>query len=358
MAGDAPPDPRGHAGPDTVSAPGKLLLFGEYAVLDGAEAVVVAVDRWAHCRRTPTDDAVTVAGLGFGAVRWSPGGGVAAPGPEGDLPFARALLARTPRPRPGHYQLDTAAFQSTDPSAPGKLGLGSSAATTVALARALDSAADAATIFARAHGAHRAVQGSGSGADIAASTFGGAIAYRWWGPERAGETPDWAGARQGTTVVAVEGGRAAVTPLPGLVGRRLQLAWSGSAASTPSLVGQVDAWARRDPGAHRAAMHALAAAAEAGKAALVANDGTALVAAAAAGRQALVALGSHASAPLVPPHLEALQGVVARHGGVAKPTGAGGGDLVWLVGRDPAHEQRLASEAEGAGFATLVLTVR
>ncbi|MEY4583034.1 MAG: hypothetical protein RL701_7737, partial [Pseudomonadota bacterium] len=31
-----------------VSAPGKLMVIGEYAVLEGAEAVVAAVDRRAY----------------------------------------------------------------------------------------------------------------------------------------------------------------------------------------------------------------------------------------------------------------------------------------------------------------------
>src|SRR5215475_12396316 len=37
-----------------ATAPGKLILTGEYAVLDGASAVVVAVDRRAVARRNAT----------------------------------------------------------------------------------------------------------------------------------------------------------------------------------------------------------------------------------------------------------------------------------------------------------------
>ena len=37
-----------------ATAPGKLILTGEYAVLDGAPAVVVAVDRRAVARRNAT----------------------------------------------------------------------------------------------------------------------------------------------------------------------------------------------------------------------------------------------------------------------------------------------------------------
>jgi phosphomevalonate kinase len=37
----------------TASAPGKLVLSGEYAVLDGAPAICVAVDRGIHDRDRP-----------------------------------------------------------------------------------------------------------------------------------------------------------------------------------------------------------------------------------------------------------------------------------------------------------------
>ena len=38
-----------------VSAPGKLVLWGEYAVLVGARAGVLAVDRFARCQATTTE---------------------------------------------------------------------------------------------------------------------------------------------------------------------------------------------------------------------------------------------------------------------------------------------------------------
>src|ERR1043166_3119640 len=40
--------------PMIASAPGKLIVAGEYAVLDGAPAIVVAVDRRAVARRNAT----------------------------------------------------------------------------------------------------------------------------------------------------------------------------------------------------------------------------------------------------------------------------------------------------------------
>ena len=45
----------------TVLAPGKLVLVGEYAVLDGAPAIVAAVDRGVRCVLSPGDAVETPA---------------------------------------------------------------------------------------------------------------------------------------------------------------------------------------------------------------------------------------------------------------------------------------------------------
>ena len=40
----------------SARAPGKLVALGEYAVLDGAPAVVLALDRYAEVSIEPSDD--------------------------------------------------------------------------------------------------------------------------------------------------------------------------------------------------------------------------------------------------------------------------------------------------------------
>ncbi|MEZ4465078.1 MAG: hypothetical protein R3F43_11425 [bacterium] len=109
-----------------TSAPGKVLLFGEYAVLDGGQALVAAVARRAHCTVEPAPG-VEVIGEGVGRLAW--------PDPSAeDLPFARALFALQ-APPPGRYTLESTSFSERGGRM--KLGLGSSAATTVALAAAV-----------------------------------------------------------------------------------------------------------------------------------------------------------------------------------------------------------------------------
>jgi phosphomevalonate kinase len=117
-----------------VFAPGKLIFTGAYAVLEGAPAIVAAVDRYASAAAA-SPDVVDVRALQDGAGN--------------------------------------------------KLGLGSSSASIVASlgARALahgDDPSDAvvrAGLFRSAREAHARSQGGGSGADVAAAVHGGLLRY-------------------------------------------------------------------------------------------------------------------------------------------------------------------------------------
>lgn len=166
-----------------ASAPGKFVLSGEYAVLDGAPALCVAIDRRAEVSiETCGGDHHVVTAPGFSdttgnfsagkdGLSWLSGGR--------DFGLFEAVWNTS---RPLHTQgplaiaLDTRDFH--DAVSGEKIGLGSSAALTVAIAAALGSLGGAAPAEA-AHAAHRHFQGgSGSGVDIACSIAGGVIAYR------------------------------------------------------------------------------------------------------------------------------------------------------------------------------------
>jgi phosphomevalonate kinase len=118
-----------------VIAPGKLVLTGAYAVLEGAPAIVAAVDR-----------------------------------------YAIAEVGAPPQP------VDVRALHDAQGR---KLGLGSSAASMVAAlgARALAGGEDPrrptvrTEIFREARAAHAREQGGGSGVDVAAAVYGGTLRY-------------------------------------------------------------------------------------------------------------------------------------------------------------------------------------
>lgn len=133
--------------PFDVHAPGKLVLLGEYAVLDGAPALVLAVHRGVGCTVEPGGDGVELL-------------------TPGDDRFARAGLDAVRAP-PGRYR-----FYDLDPLAlEGKPGFGGSAAAAVAAVIA------GGGLGPEAFAVHHRVQGGGSGVDVAASLHGGLIRF-------------------------------------------------------------------------------------------------------------------------------------------------------------------------------------
>lgn len=153
-----------------TAAPGSLMISGEHAVVYGHPAIVCAIEQRVRVRLTPSDD---------GQIHiYSALGDYHAPigllHPDARLRFVLACLERYPAS--GALRLDIEA--DIDPT----LGLGSSAAVTVATLAALAAHGghDTAplTLHAQALTIIRSLQGRGSGADLAASLWGGMIHYQ------------------------------------------------------------------------------------------------------------------------------------------------------------------------------------
>jgi len=320
-----------------AQAPGKLILCGEYAVLHGAPALVTAVPVRARATVLPGPGRLMVAGDGAwefdvaaGAPRWR----VAPPAGQGRVleAVAAALAARGVDWAAAQVTLDTRAFAArrTDGAAD-KLGLGSSAAVTVALARALVASAglpapSGAELFTLALDAHRRFQGgTGSGADVAAAVYGGVVA-----------------------LVAGGGGPLAV-PLAWPVGLHAVAAWSGSGASTTALVARFEAFRAADAARCGARLDALGAAAGSALAAWRAGDVAALLAALRAYGDGLEALDADAGIGIVTPAIAVLLAAARAAGAVAKVSGAGGGDFVVAFTADAAVAAGLAARWRGEG---------
>lgn len=163
-----------------ASAPGKVVLSGEYAVLDGAPAICMAVNRRARVIISGIDgDCTDVTAPGFtettgrfeltqDGVAWQSG--------QREFALVDSVLraVESPQLKTSSIILDTSQF--IDTRSRNKLGIGSSAALTVALCVAIKGADD---VSARAQRAHLDFQGgSGSGVDVACSLNGGLIEYR------------------------------------------------------------------------------------------------------------------------------------------------------------------------------------
>lgn len=155
-------------------APGKVVLWGEYAVLAGAPAAVLAVNRQVVCEvRSSSTHRFAARGFKAPAVQFER----PPTHPPKDRPAA--LLAwhvlgavGWERVGPAAFLCDSSAFYHQGR----KIGLGSSAALCVAMEGLCAHLAGEAPDFRRAREAHRRFQGGqGSGIDVAAAFFGGAL---------------------------------------------------------------------------------------------------------------------------------------------------------------------------------------
>lgn len=160
----------------TASAPGKVIVAGEYAVLQGAPTICIAVNHRATVtieRSEGGSHCVSAPGYMPDEVQFRNVAAIA-----DDHPLLAAVWEQYPMAtqEPLNIVIDTRSFYSDRQ----KLGIGSSAAAVVALCGALGAVAgQAGGVGRRAHAVHRALQGGrGSGADVASSVQGGVIDYR------------------------------------------------------------------------------------------------------------------------------------------------------------------------------------
>lgn len=345
-----------------ASAPGKLVLLGEYAVLEGAPAITMAVDRRASVRLRARAGAacearapdVLDAPLRFaiganGLPDWTAAGAAAA-----KLNLVDEVLRGLADDQLGvaagggfDLALDTSAFFDAIGASRSKLGLGSSAALTVALASALvaqgghaDAANDRAVWLNRLLGLHRKFQGGqGSGVDVATSLYGGVLAYR------------------------LPGGDAAPEARPLRWPSELQMAfiWSGCSASTPKFLSILRDWRRlnaANEAEFRARMDALTATAQAAVGAIDSSDAAAFLGHARRYAQDLRALGAASGVSIWSAEHEAIGAIAHAHDGVVyKPCGAGGGDVGVVFAMNPDSLTAAVAALAASGFANVPLAV-
>lgn len=333
-----------------LSAPGKLFLSGEYAVLWGGVARVAAVaPRTAALVRRRADARVhvcleegTLAGTTTPkGVRW-----------EREVPAGFAFVARTLDEALRAHGRQSVGFElAVAPSAVGpgglKLGMGGSACATVLAADAarfiLEDRFDTLKLALVSHALGQG--GKGSGGDVAASFAGGVLRYRRY--EVSGLV----------TASSAGGFRAALMEAPPVDVWRLATpkvamayAFTGESASTRVLINKVEA--RKDEAARQtfvARSDTLGHEIEAG---LSGTDFRAFTEAVTAQQALLQELG--------PTETEAMRQILAiasAYGCAGKQSGAGGGDGCILFAPNTETRSELMKGLEARGFHSMTLEV-
>lgn len=328
----------------TAKAPGKLYIAGEYAVVEtGFPAILVALNQFV----TVTIDAAEQ----FGSI-------ISHQYQENSLFWRRDgyELVFDNRDNPFHYILSAIRLtekyarecgkplglynlevnSDLDSIDGKKYGLGSSAAVTVATVKALNEYYQLDMgpehVYKLAAIAHLDVQGNGSLGDIAASVYGGWLAYQSFDKE-------WlTSARRRHSLIEL-----LQIPWPQLkiellevpADLRLMIGWTGSPASTSRLVDKIadaksERWGEysRFLDGSRQVLERMIAAFRAGDIMGI-QDGLR------ANRILLASLADMSGVQIETPVLTKLRTLAEQSGGAAKSSGAGGGDCgIVLIDRN------------------------
>ncbi|MHA4819821.1 phosphomevalonate kinase [Streptomyces aculeolatus] len=389
-------------------APGKLFVAGEYAVVEpGVPAVLVAVDReitvtvspldgtgveissdltagpvrwhWAGGRLEPdtthhpttnttdtSDTSGSSAGGGGGGSRNGAGsngssGGGAGGGVRGALGHVVSAVETTAGLLAEHGVAAPAMgvrIESNLHDNGRKYGLGSSGAVTVAAVAAVAAFCGldlpAGDRFRLAMLATARIDPKGSGGDLAASTWGGWISYQ--APDR-DFVVDLARRRGTAEALRTPWPHFAVRPLPPPAGLDFQVGWTGSPASTASLVASLHRRTWRHSPSHRAFVATSTGIVHAVADALDKGDGPGLLHQIRRARSELARLDDEVGLGIFTTELTALCDAAEAVGGAAKPSGAGGGDcgIALLPAHAPHGISRLRQRWAAAGVLPLPL---
>lgn len=308
----------------TNTAPGKLLLNGEYAVLEGYPALVCSVNRFVSCSFTPQDffEVTTTEGPNTYSSTHSF--------------FIKEIFAAAEeyglKIPLGHYSLDSSAFFLAGK----KLGLGSSAALCVALSKVLLSLnqreINQNTLFPlsfRAH--HRAAHGLGSGVDVAAACFEGVMSYQLTKTPFKPRIHKFEQKIDEKSVIAV---------------------FTGQTQSTRDFLEVFYIFKRKHPDLHHQLILNLARANAAFSSAFNAGHIESLITAVKSVSHCLMMLGKAMKVPIITEAHHHIAAIAAHHGGAAKISGAGGGDISICVA-PPSQSHKLLESLCRSGFTPL-----
>lgn len=334
------------------SAPGKLYIAGEYAVVEpGYPAIIAAIDKsvTVNIERKETCGRIQWANATLDLRRsatnqWNTDGNVS------PFRFVLSAIERTERyiqslgKQLGVYQLSVSSDLTRKDGR--KYGLGSSAAVTVACTKAIlafyDVKIEQQIVFKLAALAHLAVQGNGSCGDIAAAVYGGWIAYtsfdrKWLAPFISLEN-DW------LELLEMDWPKLSIQPLVLPMELHLIVGWTGTPASTAKLINRVEKARRGKEKGYQHFLKQSKTCVEKMIAGFLKQQPEFVLEGIRENRRILAQLANLCGILIETDKLHQLCTIAENHRGAAKPSGAGGGDCGIVLADQQTDQKALIEE--------------
>lgn len=319
----------------TVKTPGKLMVAGEYSVLEpNQHLITMAVDRYVYVTIEKSEsNRLHLTDFNLTNLHWKYANEIVVESDDERISYVREALSITYTYLAElgiEFDFCTISVKSELQDESGiKYGLGSSAAVVTATVTAvlhyyLSENVEKDLIFKLAAIAHLNVQGNGSGADIAASTYGGMVRY-------ASFQADWLlneyeNSEQMTRLIEKDWLYLSIKRLTWPSNFHLRIGWTGTPASTSHLVNNVLKLKSHNREQYDLFLKNSEQAVQQMTRGIETNDFTEFLKGVRKNRHALATIGHLANVSIETDKLRQLSDLAHNYEGAGKLSGAGGGD--------------------------------
>lgn len=321
----------------TIQVPGKLMIAGEFAVLEPYHKLVaMAVNRFVYVDIQPSErNQLTLEKFQLTNLKWLfTNEQVNIDSKDKRVDFvqeAMTVACNYLAERGTTIENFSLRVKSDldDKSSGKKFGLGSSAAVVVGVITAIlqyhmKKTPDPLLIFKLAAISHIAAQGNGSGADVAASAYGGIIQYSSF-------QADWLREKYKEShtlleLLEMDWKYLSIKPITLPESIHLRVGWTGSPASTGDLVNQILQLKESNLNKYQEFLRNSKEAVEHFLRGVQAENISLILQGIKQNRFALIKVGKEAQTELETSMIAQLCNLAEKLGGTAKQSGAGGGD--------------------------------
>ncbi len=349
----------------TIKVPGKLMVAGEFAVLvPNQHLAVTAVDRFVYAAIADAESGkLTLEDFGLRELEWDyRQKKIMIASDDSRLSFVQKAMEITctylEEQGIDIHAFDLSIHSELDDESGVKYGLGSSAAVVSAVVSAImahfsNGNLDKDVIFKLAALAHVTTQGSGSGADVAASVYGGFLKYSSFQAEWLKEA--YRKADSMSELIAKKWTYLELKPIKLPDSVLFCVGWTGKPASTSKLVDVILKQKDKNPLGFHAFLKSSEKAVHKFLTGMDEENPSSILTGIKENRLALAEIGKQADVLIETPLLTTLSDLAEKLGGAGKPSGAGGGDCGIAFMPTKRQREELFHAWERAGIKPLAI---